>query len=526
MTCPRPRLPHAAIPSEPYCHIRFRDGDHTVRGLVSFHVGHSPGARDCGSLGPYGSWDWDGQRLSVRNDRYGLQPLYYYQGHNEICVATSIDTLLRHGAPTELDEPALAVHLRLGSFLGSDTPFRHISALPPDARLVWTGGRLELSGGFEIRQPLNLSEPSAIDAYIDLFRQAMKRRLVTDERVVLPLSGGRDSRHILLELCRLGHAPDLVITIDLKNSNDAEVAREIAHAHGIAQTIVPETELSLHAYRRLLRETSFNLSREIGFFVMADHFKERDVIYDGIGGDVLSAGLFLTKELLEAFATADWSESAKRLFPPQIDEALAILLQPEQYRRFSSDVAVERLSQELPRHRHAANPVGSFVFWNRTRRSIAAVPLCIMAKEQRIVFTPYLDDELFDFLSGIPASLLLDHQFHTKAIVRAFPNVGAITFSEKKAADTVRRDGHIEFARQLALAFAPRSRYVSMAYVWPRLLRSFVDPGYRQALEWFGPATVYLRSLESLDRGRSFSPMAWRKVSSHYTANYPNDLIP
>ena len=141
-----------------------------------------------------------------------------------------------------------------------------------------------------------------------------------------------------------------------------------------------------------------------------------------------------------------------------------------------------------------------------------------MAKEERIVFAPYLDDELFDFLSAIPASLLLDHQFHTKAIQRAFPDAGAISFGEKKAADTFRRDGHIRFARQLALAFAPRSRYVSMAYVWPRLLRSFVDPGYRRALEWFGPATVYLRSLESLDRGRSFSPMAWRKVSSHYKA--------
>jgi asparagine synthetase B (glutamine-hydrolysing) len=374
-----------------------------------------------------------------------------------------------------------------------------------------------LSGGLGIGKPLNLSEASAIDAYIDLFRQAMKRRLVTDRRVVLPLSGGKDSRHILLELGRLGHPPNLAITIDLRNSNDAEVARQVASAYGIAQFIVPETELSLQAYLRLQRETSFNLSREIAFFAMADHLKEKDVIYDGIGGDVLSAGLFLTKELLEVFASGDWSETANRLFPPQIDEALAHLLQPEQCQRFSRGVAVERLSQELPRHRHAANPVGSFVFWNRTRRSIAAVPLCIMAKEERIVFTPYLDDELFDFLSALPASLLLDHQFHTKAIQRSFPDAGAVAFSEKKADDTVRRDGHIRFARQLFLAFGPRSRYVSMAYVWPRLLRSFVDPGYRRALEWFGPATVYLRSLESLDRGQSFSPVGWRKVSSDDT---------
>src|ERR687887_1704648 len=66
--------------------------------------------------GIYGEWHWDGEELTVRNDRYGVLPLFFAERKDWLAVSPSIATLLEHGAPADLDEAALAVFFRLGFF--------------------------------------------------------------------------------------------------------------------------------------------------------------------------------------------------------------------------------------------------------------------------------------------------------------------------------------------------------------------------------------------------------------------------
>src|SRR5205085_2976358 len=111
--------------------------------------------------------------------------------------------LLLEGAPAELDERALSVFLRLGFFLGEDTAFTAIKALPPAATMRWRAGRLELRGSRPPPPPpADLGRSEAIEQYAALFRASIERCLEPGDDIVLPLSGGRDSRHILLELLR------------------------------------------------------------------------------------------------------------------------------------------------------------------------------------------------------------------------------------------------------------------------------------------------------------------------------------
>ena len=42
-------------------------------------------------------------------------------------------TLIAEGADAELNDESVALFLRLGRFIGNDTPFRHIHCLPPNA---------------------------------------------------------------------------------------------------------------------------------------------------------------------------------------------------------------------------------------------------------------------------------------------------------------------------------------------------------------------------------------------------------
>jgi asparagine synthase (glutamine-hydrolysing) len=88
---------------------------------------------------------------------------------------------------------------------------------------------------------------------------------------------------------------------------------------------------------------------------------------------------------------------------------------------------VERLTAELARHREAASPVTSYIFWNRCRREIATFPFNFYPSNVA-VFCPYLDHEVFDFLIALPADVFMPPSFHAEAIQRAFPEYADIPY--------------------------------------------------------------------------------------------------
>src|SRR5207244_9022442 len=113
--------------------------------------------------------------------------------------------------------------------------------------------------------------------------------------------------------------------------------------------------------------------------------------------------------------------------PEGTDKMFTGLARPRLHR----EVALDRMTQELKRHSDAPNPVTSFFFWNRTRRKIATHSYRILARVGE-VFSPYLDHDVFDLLSGLPPEVFLDHTFHTEAIHRAYPRYAALPFAAKK----------------------------------------------------------------------------------------------
>jgi asparagine synthase (glutamine-hydrolysing) len=212
----RPAGPTAGFDpaSFPFFHAAFEGGRVITRGMPSVRLGHRIArGGDNPSDGIFAEWNWDGERLTVKNDRYGVYPLYYFQTGDTVAVSPSLIRLLMEGAPDDLDYDALSVFLRIGFFIGEDTPFKAIRAVPPDVRWEWKQGRLSSIGKYIQGRPLPYSRVQLSEAFQDLFRQSIRRRLPSDENFVVPLSGGRDSRHILLELAEQGVRPNYCITL-------------------------------------------------------------------------------------------------------------------------------------------------------------------------------------------------------------------------------------------------------------------------------------------------------------------------
>jgi asparagine synthase (glutamine-hydrolysing) len=498
------------MPQHPFFYARKRGDEIQTRGTTDCVLGHELFG-DRQSRGPFAQWTWDGRRLEVSNDRYGFYPIYYWTGDNEIGLSPSIPTLLSEGAPVALDEVGLAVFLRLGFFIEEHTPFKAIRALPPGARLQWRDGRLQVLGQFAVPKATRLSRSEAIERYTVLFKAAIQRRLPQHGQCAVPLSGGRDSRHILLELCAAGFPPQACVTYrDLppRPSWDAIAAAQLCEALGLPHVVIDQPTSRFQLEMRKNVKTNFCADEHEQYLVLADYITGKyKTLYDGIAGDVLSSGLFLDETRLALFEEGRFTELVDNLFHAfpvsggiDHETLLAKLLPHDQYRRFNRDAAVESLSTELRRHAAAPNPVGSFFFYNRTRREMALAPLCISGEVAQVL-CPYLDHDLYDFLASLPAELFLDRSFHTDTIRQAYPRYAHVPFDNEVRTPQVESAGHYrQFGRELtryALTHQP-SRYVRYSYLLPKSLKCSVNAAYGDTLfsdSYFGPHAVYLLQL-------------------------------
>ena len=530
-----------------YILIRKDPGGVQWRGQRRFFRGHRLAAAHGEQPdGIFAEWVWDGEQLLVRNDRYGVSPLFYAEHRGAVAVSPSIETLLGLGVSADIDASALAVFLRLGFFVGDDTPFKAIRAVPPAASFCWADGTLTVAGGYTIPRAVDVSRRQALDGFISLFRQAMARRLPDDERAVVPLSGGRDSRHILFELCALGRPPRCAVTIPRyppRASEDERLAPLVARAAGVPHVLLQQIDGRLEAELTKNRATHLCADEHAWYVPLVEALRTATTVYDGVGGALSVPSRFLSREFLALFDAGRTTELAKRMldaFALFDERFLASAVAPQFRAATSRERAVARLSGELARHAGAPDPVKSFNFWNRIRRELSLVPYALMRRVPA-VYTPYLDRDVYEFMMALSPTILspslasADKSFHSEAINLAFRQHAALPF-EDKAAPATNADAHrTRFGRDVArhvLSHAGLpSRVLNRSYVLPRLALAAVRPQYATSHPWLPSLALYLFQLDATAAGRAEdvarTPAGWlAKVPDVLSLAPPQRRVP
>lgn len=454
--------------------------------------------------GVFAEWSWDGTRLTVRNDRYGCYPLYYFTRPGEICVSTSIPELLAQGAPAEFDDAGLAVFLRIGFFIGDDTPFKAIRTVPPAARFEWREGHLQVAGAYAKSKQQSLTRTEAVDGYVSLFQTAIRRRLPPREDFAVPISGGRDSRHILLELCAAGYQPKFCVTFHRfppRVHEDVAVATELTRALGLRHVVLGQPRSQLRTELRKNLETSFCSDEHASYVAMIDYLRGRaTIVYDGFAGGMFSGSQNnVAVERAILFDSRRFADLARNMLGRK-ETSLAKLLQPHQYGRFGHDLAVDHLVTELEKHADAPNPWRSFFFWNKGRRENALAPYSMITRAAQ-VHTPYLDHDLYDFLTSLPSTI--SQGLHTETIRQAHPRFADIPYGQwRPPAGMDRRHARL-LTLQLAW-YASRqtpSPLVRTSTLLLRLLRGMLHGDYARMRDADNPLVPYLLQLGGLVDG-------------------------
>jgi hypothetical protein len=503
-------VPPDAKMGHPFVHLRKRDGEVVCEGRAHYLGGRKiPPAEGDRPDGCYLEWSWDGASLTVESAPWGFVPCYYFATRDEICVSTRIDVVLaRRGAAT-LDDTAIAVFLRLGFFLGDDTPFSGVYAAPRSGRFAWRpGAGLEIAPAEAPPQPEETTLEAAIEEYGDRFADAVRRRLPAAD-TVLPLSGGRDSRHILLELDRQGAPPREALSALLfppRNDEDTLVAARLAAAVGVPFRTVAQPRWPLRSWLEKNRFTSYCSDEHHWVIALSDAIVTGvPGVWDGIAGDNLSESRFPNQETQKLYRRRDTAEVARRIIRrwSGVEEAVTAALSPTARARFALEKAQGRLEAELAQYVDGPNPLGSFYLFNRTRREIALSPFAILGRCGPPL-CPYLDRAVSSYLRRMPADFLARERLHSATIAARYPRYASIPYAGEAPA---RPDpGHWRrLSAQLLGVLAPRARspQIRGAWVLSRLARGLLLG--REDVLWWHPLLVqWLTEVDSFaPSGRS-----------------------
>ena len=169
-----------------------------------------------------------------------------------MAVSPSLNKLLEFVGSVELNDAALAVFLRTGFFIDNDTAFRFIQSVPVFKRFEWVDGNLHIEKMPKSVSTSTLLDDKAVEGYVHYFREAMRRRMPLDDDFIAPISGGKDSRHILLEFYHAGRTPKLCLTCEghpTTGEDDPVIAQRLTSLlnfqHHTLQASVPKLEFEL-----------------------------------------------------------------------------------------------------------------------------------------------------------------------------------------------------------------------------------------------------------------------------------------
>ncbi|NPB03008.1 MAG: asparagine synthase (glutamine-hydrolyzing) [Thermotogae bacterium] len=136
---------------------------------------------------------WDGRKLLLARDRFGVKPIYWTTGRGIFAFSSEIKPLLSLSWVSKaIDTEVLKFHL---TFLWSPHPmtaFKKIRKLPPGHLLIWDGKEVKVRPFYHPMQDVREHSPSPEELRKAL-RHSIESQTMADVEVGLFLSGGLDS---------------------------------------------------------------------------------------------------------------------------------------------------------------------------------------------------------------------------------------------------------------------------------------------------------------------------------------------
>lgn len=257
-------------------------------------------------------WDKTRQELFLARDRYGIKQLYYaFIGHTLFFASEQKAILSNPALRREIDLEALIEYFTFQNIFTDKTLLKGVKILPAGcyARIPLGALNFELSAlnlhrywDFDFQEPEHpLPDQEYIEELDRLFRQAVKRQLISDVEIGAYLSGGMDSGSITaIAAQELPYIKTFTCGFDLRSASGLELGYDergkAEYMSYLFKTEHYEMVLKSGDMERILPEFAWHLEEpRVGqsypnFYVAQLASKFVKVVLSGTGGDEIFGG--------------------------------------------------------------------------------------------------------------------------------------------------------------------------------------------------------------------------------------------
>lgn len=201
--------------------------------------------------------------VTLMNDRYGMERLYYHKSKDAFYFAVEAKAILAvRPELRSVDTASLGELIALNTVLENRSLFQGISVLPPASLWRFRNGAIEHQGAYF--NPGEWEAQPALDPdtyYRDLrevFSQNLPRYFAGRQRVAMSLTGGLDTRAIMAWCkCPEGSLPCYTFGETYRDCRDVLVARRVARVCGQPHQVIQVGADFLSRFPQLAERTVF-----------------------------------------------------------------------------------------------------------------------------------------------------------------------------------------------------------------------------------------------------------------------------
>jgi asparagine synthase (glutamine-hydrolysing) len=248
-------------------------------------------------------WDEPNKTLLLARDRVGKKPLYYAQANGQFFFASEMQAMVEHpGISKDIDIEALDHFLTYEYIPAPKTILKQVRKLPAahyltlDVSHVGASAaepRIERYWRLEGRPANHLCEEEATEGLLEVLREAVRLRLISDVPLGALLSGGMDSSVVVALMSQISGARVKTFSIGFEEYSELPHARAVAEHYGTDHHEMVVRPSALDVLPKLVRhygEPFADPSAVPSYYVAKLAREHVTVALNGDGGDESLAG--------------------------------------------------------------------------------------------------------------------------------------------------------------------------------------------------------------------------------------------
>src|SRR5215213_4540412 len=318
-------------------------------------------------------WNERTQELFLARDRVGKKPLLYADVNGQLIFGSEFSALLVHpDVGRDIEPEALDYYLSFMCIPAPLTAYRAIRKLEPGHWLRWRNGNIEIKRYWQpdFTKKLDISEEEAGERTVEILRDAVKVRLMSEVPLGAFLSGGIDSSAVVALMSQESseRVKTFSIGFDEQDFSELHHARRVAEHVGADHhefIVRPDAVEVLPLLVEHYGEPYADSSAVPTYYVAKETRKHVTVALNGDGGDESFAGY-------ERYIAMGLTEKYRRLpyFFRELMIRQAVNLFPTDPTKRSKIKSAQRLLAVVER-----NKSGRYMHWMSTFNDETKQPL-------------------------------------------------------------------------------------------------------------------------------------------------------